>query len=352
MSTSLTPPLIAAALSVLPSASRAESAITLLPPVPDERGFAGAFAGVSEHFLLAGGGANFPDGRLPWNGGTKVWHDKLFSLDLSKPEGAWREIGRLPAANGYGVSLTVQEGVLIIGGGDATRNFRDVHLLTLEDETKPVFRALPLLPEPLAQMCGAVIGRKVHLCGGIIKPDAATASARHWVLDLDAMEKGWEEQPALPAPGRILATAAAAEGTFFIMGGCSLAPDDQGKPKRTYLKDAWAFKEGKWTSLSDLPRAAVGAASPAPTANGSLFLVSGDDGTQVGLAKPEDHKGFARDILRYDLASETWQKQGELSVPPPVTLAVAPWKDGTIFFNGEVRPGVRTNQVFLFRPGH
>ncbi|MFD0895626.1 galactose oxidase [Luteolibacter ambystomatis] len=349
MSSSLTPSLIAAALSVLPSAGVAGISTTLLPQVPDERGFAGAFTGVQDHILLAGGGANFPDGRMPWDGGTKVWHDKLFSLDLSKPDATWQEIGKLPAANGYGVSLTVPEGVLLIGGGDAARNFREVHLLTLEDTT-PRFRALPLLPEPLAQMCGAMIGRKVHLCGGIVKPDSTTASSKHWVLDLDAMENGWKEEAGLPAPSRILATAAAVDESFFVMGGCSLAPDDQGKPKRTYLQDAWMFKDGRWTQLADMPRPAVGAATPAPVVNHSLLLVSGDDGTQVGIAKPEEHKGFARDVHRYDLVSGTWSKDGMLTLPPPVTLAVAPWKDGTIFFNGEVRPGVRTNQVFILHP--
>jgi hypothetical protein len=34
-----------------------------------------------------------------------------------------------------------------------------------------------------------------------------------------------------------------------------------------------------------------------------------------------------------------------------VTLPTAPWKNGFVFFNGEVRPGVRTARVFLFTPG-
>ncbi|MGC4017460.1 MAG: hypothetical protein QM755_23545 [Luteolibacter sp.] len=352
MSTSLTPPLIAAALSVMPAPGKTDAEIKLLPHAPDERGFAGAFAGTHGHFLVAGGGANFPDGKMPWDGGTKVWHDKLFSLDLSKPDGQWREIGHLPTANGYGVSLTIQEGILLIGGGNAEQNFREVHLLSLDDDVNPTFRPLPLLPEALAQMCGAVIGRKVHLCGGILKPDATTASAKHWVLDLDAMEKGWKEQEALPGAGRILATAAAADDAFFVAGGCALAPDEQGKPKRTYLRDAWMFKDGHWTQLADLPRGAVGAASPAPVADGSIFIVSGDDGSQIGLKTPADHKGFSKDILRYQPSSGTWTQAGELTLPAPVTLAVAPWQDGIIFFNGEIRPGIRTNQVFFFRPGH
>ena len=105
--------------------------IVNLPDVPDPHGFAGAFAGISSGHLLAGGGANFPDGVMPWNGGKKVWHDRVFALDLRARDAAWREIGRLPARNGYGVSLTVSEGVLLIGGGDAARNFTEVWMMTL-----------------------------------------------------------------------------------------------------------------------------------------------------------------------------------------------------------------------------
>ena len=119
--------------------------IVNLPDVPDPHGFAGAFAGISSGHLLAGGGANFPDGVMPWNGGKKVWHDRVFALDLRDRDAAWREIGRLPAPNGYGVSLTVPEGVLLIGGGDAARNFREVWMMTL-DAGRLSFRASQRCP--------------------------------------------------------------------------------------------------------------------------------------------------------------------------------------------------------------
>jgi len=325
--------------------------VVLLPRAPDAHGFAGAFAGVTSGHLLAGGGANFPDGVMPWKGGRKVWHDRVFALDLGARDAAWRVIGRLPAANGYGVSLTVPEGVLLIGGGDAARNFAEVRLMTM-DSSRLSFRDLPALPVPLAQMSGAVVGRTVHVAGGIEKPDATMASSSHWQLDLDAIAKGWQAMPGLPAPGRILAMAAAIGDAFYLLGGCSLAADAAGKPARTYLRDAWKFSDGNWVRLADLPRASAAAASPAPVADRSLFIVSGDDGAQSGTATPADHTGFTREILRYDTTTDTWSRAGLLSVPAPVTVPTAPWKGGVIFFNGEVRPGVRTTQVFLFVPGH
>lgn len=323
--------------------------IVALPPVPDAHGFAGAFAGVHNGQLLAGGGANFPDGRMPWDGGTKVWHDHVFALALGTPGASWRAIGRLPQANAYGVSLTIPDGVLLIGGGNAARNFTDVVLMTQRGEAIS-FRALPSLPAPLAQLAGALVGRAVHVVGGIERPDATSASARHYRLRLDSIEKGWDELPALPAPGRILATAAAIGDAFFVLGGCALAADSAGKPMRTYLRDAWKFSAGRWTRLPDMPRASAAAASPAPTTDGSLFVISGDDGTQTGLASPVQHRGFSSDILRYDPLTNSWHHAGTLGAPAPVTLPTAPWEDGFVLFNGEVRPGVRTPQVFLFRP--
>lgn len=353
MSASISHPLFAAALT-LSAGVHAEAISTApLPAVPDQHGFAGAFSGIVGHQLLAGGGANFPDGVMPWKGGKKVWHDTLFALDLKAPQSGWKVIGELPQVNGYGVSLTVREGILLIGGGDASAHSKECFLLSIGYDGKPIYRKLVDLPIGLANMSAALVGRHVHLCGGMEKPDSTTASNAHWMLDLDALDKGWQAQPALPAAGRILATAAAIQDAFFLIGGCSLAPDAAGKPVRSYLRESWKFSEGKWTRLADLPRAAVASASPAPTNGTSLFIVSGDDGTQVGLKSPEDHRGFCKDVLRYDSSSNSWSTAGELNVPPPVTTAVTPWNGDFLFYNGEVRPGVRTPAVFsLHLPAH
>lgn len=353
MSVSLSHPLVAAAVA-MSSVAQAEPLRTkALPPVPDEHGFAGAYSGISGHHLLAAGGANFPDGIMPWKGGKKVWHDTLFALDLDSPQSGWKVIGKLPQLAGYGVSLSIKEGILLIGGGDASLHAESTRLLTLDPAGQPSFRELPRLSVGLANMSGALVGRRVHLCGGIERPDSTTATNAHWMLDLDALENGWQAQPALPGAGRMLAAAASIQDAFFVIGGCSLAPGPDGKPVRTYLRESWKFSDGNWTRVADLPRAAVAPASPAPTLGSSLFIVSGDDGTQVGLKSPEDHQGFCKDVLRYDSISNSWSTAGELNVPPPVTTAVVPWNGDFLFYNGEVRPGVRTPSVFsLHLPAH
>lgn len=347
VSPALARPLAAAAALAVAAPLRAVEVTTPLPAVSDPIGFAGGFAGVQGTHLIAGGGANFPDGVMPWDGGKKVWHDRLFLLDLADPATGWKAAGTLPRPNGYGVSITTPEGILVIGGSDATKHFAETRLITLQDGTAK-FRELEPLPKPLAQMAGALVGRKVHLCGGIETPADTRASGAHWMLDLDDLSMGWQNLPPLPAEGRILASAATIEDRFIVAGGCSLAPDATGKATRSYLREAWSFSHNTWKRLADMPRASVAAASPAPVRGGAMFIVSGDDGTHTG--SPATHKGFTKEILRYEAGTNRWSTIGELDLPAPVTLPTAPWKDGYVFFNGEVKPGVRTPQVFLFTP--
>src|SRR5690606_27042389 len=128
--------------------------------VPDAVGFAGAYAGVSNGHLLVAGGANFPEGTRPWSGGTKHWNDKVFVL--VEQEGAWKEIGRLPQPMGYGVSLTWQDGVIIIGGADQTKHYQEAYVLHYENGRLKTEK-LPDLPAPNANACGALVDDVIYV---------------------------------------------------------------------------------------------------------------------------------------------------------------------------------------------
>jgi len=320
-----------------------------LAPLPDAHGFAGSFAGVSGGSLIVAGGANFPDAP-PWEGGSKTWHDTAFVLE--KPGGEWRQAGKLPGSRGYGVSVTLREGILCIGGSDAERHHAECFLLTWE---AGVLKSLPYppLPLPLAEMTGALVGRTVHVVGGIREPGAANAEKLHLMLDLDAPGRGWKQE-SFPGAARILAVAAVHQEAFFVMSGASLAADADGKPVRTYLRDAWRYhpKSG-WERIAEMPRAAVAAPSPAPTSGASHFLVmGGDDGSRVGFKPPADHPGFPRSILAYDTVTRTWAEQGEVPADwsAPVTAATVAWQGQVIIPSGEIRPATRTPKVLSMTP--
>ncbi len=313
-----------------------------MPPVPDPEGFASPFAGVAGNALLVAGGAHFPDLR-PWEGGTKVWSDRIFLL--AEADGEWTEIGRLSRPNAYGLSANTPGGVLCVGGGDAHRHFDEVFQLVWNG--RQLSRtALPALPRPCAFMSGAVAGDWLYVAGGIDRPDATEALATFWALDLTAMDRGWRNLPPCPGPARMLAVAGADADTFYLFSGVSLRPDAQGKAVRTYLRDAHAYREGSgWRRLADVPVPCVAAPSPAPlTPAGEILVIGGDDGTRVHLNGP-GHPGFPREILRYEPAKDQWSPVGAAPFSR-ATVPTTPWRGRWVIANGERIPGYRTPEVW------
>ena len=313
-----------------------------LPPLPDKEGFAAPFAGVLEGRLIVAGGANFPDKR-PWEGGVKVWYDAIWSLD--GPEGEWRQVGRLPYPLAYGVSLTVPEGMLCLGGSDATRHHATCFWLRLDEQGHPQTEPLPPLPRACANFCGVVMGRQVWVAGGLEKPEATEALNTLWSLDLERLDRGWQEHAPWPGRGRMLAMAGAHQGWFYLVGGAALKPGPDGKAERVWLRETWRYSPSQgWEALSDLPQAAVAAPTPLPLENDRLLLLGGDDGSQVH-ASPEAHQGFSKDILAYDVATNTWSSSGQLPLGLVTTPSVI-WQGRIVLPGGEKKPGFRSTEVW------
>lgn len=311
-----------------------------LPPLPDKEGFAGSFAGVSGGALLVGGGGNFPD-KKPWEGGTKRWTDSVFVLN--KPNGEWQIAGKLPRALGYGVSVTHGGAVVCAGGSDAERHYADVFKLEWR-AGKLVTIALPLLPKPLANVSGALVGDVLYVAGGIEKPDSPAAESGAYSLDLSVADPKWKSLPACPGGGRMLALAAGFGGAFHLAGGTDLVTSN-GKAERRYRKDAYRYTPaGGWKRIADLPLALVGAPSPAPTDAHGFFTLGGDDGAQAGAA-PDRHRGFRAAVLRYDAGRDAWAEVGEVAAPR-VTAPCVRWGEWWVVPSGEVRPGVRSPEVW------
>lgn len=307
--------------------------------IPDSEGFAGSFAGTSGGALLVAGGANFPD-RKPWEGGTKVWTDKVFVLE--KPDGPWKIAGRLPRPLGYGVCATHGDSLVIVGGSDANRHHADAFRLSWKQGRLDT-TALAPLPKPLANACGAIVGDVLYVAGGLESPNATEALAGVYSLDLGDRNAKWNAVAPLPGRGRMLAMAAGFDGTLWIAGGIELNSGPDGQAKRAYLKDAYRYdaKVG-WKRIADLPRPLAAAAA---FADGSgVAILGGDDGTQVGVA-PQKHRGFRSEILRNDAKADRWIESDQLTAPR-VTVPVARWRDRWVVPGGEVRPGIRSPEVW------
>ena len=333
-------PLVAVFL-VLSAPAGQEPKQTQLPPLPDLEGFAGMFAGVSRGRLFAAGGSNFPN-KKPWDGGTKVWYDTVFVLDC--PDGKWQVAGKLLRKLAHGVSAQIDDGLLCAGGADGDQHYPDCFMLEWT-EGNPTTRKLPALPRACAYAGGIRLGDMVFIAGGIETPDATSAMKTFWALDLKKPDAGWKALDSWPGPGRILPVMASHAGVLYLFSGAELSAGKDGKPVRTYLRDAYAFTPGKgWKKLADLPRAAAGAPSPAPTVGGRIRVISGDDGTMVGFEPRAKHPGFPRDVLAYDPKTDRWETTTDVTISR-ATAPVVEWNGRPVIVGGEVRPGIRTPDV-------
>lgn len=315
-----------------------------LPSLPDKEGFAYPFAGVHGQALIVAGGANFPDKR-PWESGTKVWYDSVYVLEAGVR--TWKTGIKLPHPIGYGVSISTENGIVCIGGSDKDRHFSEVFLLKWDAEkSRLLTTTLPPLPVPCANSCGALLGHTIYVAGGLKEPDATQALHSFWSLDLNNLQAGWKIETPWPGKGCMLATAATADGVFYLFSGAALKQDTDGKITREWLEDAYQYTPGQgWKTLPTLPRPAIAAPTPAPvTQDGRILILGGDDGSQVSVP-PSEHKGFPRDVLAYDPATNSWFKHGDM----PFSLVTTPtvlWLDQVVIPGGEQRPGIRSTEVW------
>lgn len=330
-----------------------------LPPIPDPIGYAGSFAGVSNHALIVAGGANFPDGGAPWTGSVKAWSDRIFVLE--KPDGQWKEAGKLPQKLGYGVSVNWKNSLVIIGGSNEKGHSDQVLMLTYQNGAIKIAQ-LPQLPQPITNTCGVLLGNVIYIMGGITAADSKTAANNFWALDLNATHKEWQVLETWPGAGRMLSVAGASANSVYLFSGVELV-DGQ----RKYLHDAYEYSVDKgWKKLADLPHSVAAAPTPAFTNKQQLLIFGGDDGVEAPNAASlkEKHPGFSKQILGYNPTTNTWTKVGEVltdqkadiithpnhSIWAPVTTTLTVWHGHVILPGGEVRPATRTPNVLMATP--
>lgn len=322
-----------------------------LPSLQQTEGYAGAFAGNSNGHLLIAGGANFPLSK-PWAGGTKKWYSHVYVYEGDFKR--WRIVGELPRELAYGTSVSYGNKVICVGGSDAERHYNDVFSLEYKNAALQ-YEKLPSLPTALANSSGVLIGATLFVVGGQAVATSKTALIEVWSLDLANPESSWNKEPPLPGPGRILsmvggisrddqAVPQAKSEELYVFGGVELL-ESEGGVKRRYLRDAYVLRNhSQWERLPDIPLELAAGASPLPIWKDRIYIVGGDDGTQVGKFFPE-HRGFANTIWEFDVRTHAWKSIGTTPAPR-VTLPSYQSGAEVYFFSGEQSPGIRSPEVW------
>lgn len=351
-------------------------AIPVKAPYWQQIGLAGPLAGVHRDMLLVGGGANFPEPGLTATRDNvlgKVYWDEVFVMNLNSK--TWlNKTFKLPRALAYASTISLPEGVLVIGGegheqpnGNAKSKlsiYADVFLMSFDQDRQSIdFTAYPRLPRAMSYSAAALVGRTVYVQSG----------KDFYALDLEATNEGWKTLPTWPGEGRDLALAAGVDGKFILASG-------RIKKDGVWLihQDAYRYtpKSKRWAKLPDMPNAAM--AGEAFSVHNRYFVVMGGDQnlerwnmfvaleTERGKAEKgssdwikantavtfmqDHHTGFNQNILVFDSKTGKWSNDGYLPTPGVATTQPVKWKDELLLVSGEIMPGKRTPKIWAGLP--
>lgn len=343
-----------------------------LPSLPDPVGVAGPFVGVHRGVLIVAGGANFApaDTADLWDA-PKDYHAAAFVL--ARPPGAgalaWQTGFALERPVAYGACASLPQGVVCIGGDDGAGAVADCFLLSWDPAARKLVQAgLPPLPGPITACTAAVIGTQVYLVGGQTDVGLDAATDRAWRLDLATLASGqasWEPLPPVPGGPRAYPLVAAQHDGFgeclYVIGGRRQRPGTDGVVGIDVLGDLHEFSPTRfatdpgaaWRRRADPPTPLMAGAA-APLGQSHVIVLAADDGALLDeqAADPEfarRHPGFPRRSWAYHTITDTWTAAGETPACPVTTPAV-PFDGGLVLASGEVRPRVRTADVWRIVP--
>lgn len=307
--------------------------------LPVKDGLSHTVAGVSNGVLIVAGGGNF-DKPLQ-QGGQKMVHDRIYiAKDATAAE--WTEAGRLPAPLANAAVVSLDGGLLVMGGTNGQSVSDKIFLLRwnavagkIEIDT-----AFPRLPAALSSLSAARIGHHIYIAGG--QDGNGLPRLGFWQLDLSP-EGGrqWQPLPAWPGAARSGAVMAAqSNGEYeclYFFGG---------KGTAGYLEDGFSYdpRRNKWKPMETLPRAAF-YSSALPLGQTHVLLFSGSDGHDADKAiELGDNYHMPNNVLAYHTITNTWTEFSNMPAGVAGAAAVR-WNNRLLLVGGELRPGVRTGSI-------
>lgn len=326
-----------------------------------EKGVSAPFIGMLDGRVIVAGGCNFPETPAS-QGGVKRYYADIYTLDSGAR--GWLPAGVLPQPLAYGACASVTEGIVCAGGTDSSgRPVRDAFLLT----GRGVVPLAPM-PEALDNCAGAFLDGHFYVAG-----------ARAFYI-YDFTTGLWRVGPLWPgAERRVQPVLAAQAGRVWLFGGYN-----PGGPEFVFSGGyVYDPTTEKWQAING----PVDAAGEPLLAAGGTALAWGKDSIvcfgginakiftealqrgRAMAAEPENdslraaHRAYMEHdpawyrfndrVLVYNTTTARWSVS---SVPAPQSARAGaaavslPGGEGVVLFNGELKPGVRTPEVWCWRP--
>ncbi|MCA5005299.1 Kelch repeat-containing protein [Sphingobacterium bovistauri] len=327
-------------------------------------GVAGAVTGILSDMLVVAGGANFPK-EMPWDGGTKAYSKEVYLYTKGQNnEFILSNTQSFEDSVAYAANVSFDNSIYSIGGERNGKATSDVYRYFIENKSFKRVQ-LPSLPLSLTNGAAVQVGGDLYFVGG---ENADLVSNKIYRLHLSAGGGEWEEFFEMPKPLTHMVVASDAKDNIYIIGGRKRNTN----AKSDMYNEVYSINvDSKKVELLDtLPEAL--AAGTGGYANGNLIVIGGDNAQTfhrveelIGainlesdeskkaelITKKNDiqraHSGFSPNVWYYNLEERTWKASNQIKGASPVTTTAIIHKNLIVIPSGEVRAGVRTDQILM-----
>ena len=330
------------------------------------------------------------EGQVRWIPQSVKLPAKLaYGVTLSTEHGLICIGGESPDGEGH---VLPQKEVFVLTWDAATEEVGVSRKLMAEGDDPEEILPLPNLSVPLANMAATRYNDQVFLLGGQT-PEGY--SDRMWYLRLNRRirAKGtnpnapnrliWRDKPMFEQAKRshcmaLLQNDGIHDSLWLLSGRRKSA---EGKWELLTDVHKYNLQTGTWLNMGDIRLPGEGvrcvmAGSAMPEGYGGIVIFGGADGgifkklevdfperiaaaraagdqqhaeslmeSKSGLLKK--HPGFSKDILRYSALLDSWERVGSFPEGIPVTTSLVPWDGEVLLVSGEIRPGVRTANIWI-----
>ena len=322
------------------------------------KGTAGMLCGVSNGYVVVGGGANFPE-EGPALGGTKKSYPDIYVL--KQEDGQLVEVNHmtLDYEISYGASITTDDGIYYVGGSTAKGKGNQVLLVNADDAGKITVDTVGELPFTFSDGFAALKDDVLYVGAG--KMDGQ-ATNRVFALDLNTKKTTELAAMSNEATRTQCVSQLLGDSIYVFSGGDQVAYTDGYR---------YSIEENKWEQISDVQvgneKISLLGANSVKLNEHSMLVVGGfnkdvyDNAVaQMAELKDEELQQFKlnyfgadpselqwnRKVLIYDADADTWTSIGEVPFDAPCGEALVLDGDRIYSINGEIKPGTRTKHMY------
>lgn len=328
-------------------------------------GLSGALTGIIGGDLIIAGGCNFPENPLS-SESQKRFYKGIYKL-YDDGEGGWKveRIGTLPQPMAYAAVVTTPEGMIVIGGSNATDSFSNVYLLTSQDQNVEI-STLPSLTFKMDNSYATYQNGIIYVAGGNIN---GQPSNRFFSLDINKPGENWKELKPFPGNPRvqpILANGKSSDGKdyIYIWGGFA----GKGENREASLNTdglRYDIKRKSWNSI-ETPKddrgeeISTGGGASVVLPDGRIIVIGGvnkdiflsalRNQPPDYLSHPVEWYRFNPYVLVFNPKTEQWSIAEVTNETARAGAGlVATDNNEIIVVGGEIKPRIRTSNIYKMR---